>query len=111
MSTWCTWCSLCCTTGRQQRRQVPPSRSYMWQIMAAQIAHVWDGVLRQPDRANQGDISVGTPAWWRRLEAETARSFALQGPQGHFTATTRPQPIVRRCHRAPRASALGALWR
>jgi len=43
-------------------------------------------VLRQLDRTDQQDISVGTPAWWRWLEAETTHSFAFRGPSGHFTA-------------------------
>jgi LuxR family maltose regulon positive regulatory protein len=54
--------------------------------MAAQIARVLDGALRQVDGTDQEAIRVGTPAWWRWLEAETTRSFAFHGPSGHFTA-------------------------
>ncbi len=54
--------------------------------MAAQIARVLEGVLRQPDQTDQEAIRVGTPAWWRWLDAETTRSFAFHGPSGHFTA-------------------------
>jgi len=54
--------------------------------MAAQIARVLDGALRQVAGTHQEAIRVGTPAWWRWLEAETTRSFAFYGPTGHFTA-------------------------
>ncbi len=62
------------------------NRSHTWAIMAAQIARVLEGVLRQPDQTDQEAIRVGTPAWWRWLDAETTRSFAFHGPSGHFTA-------------------------
>jgi LuxR family maltose regulon positive regulatory protein len=56
------------------------------EVMAAQIAQVREGMLRQPDRINQEDIRVGASDWWRWLDTATTTSFAFHGPMGHFTA-------------------------